>query len=38
MISYFKLWRLLEKRGYYWQTYCLQYGISGKEADERGAE
>ena len=18
---------LLEKRGYYWQTYCLQYGI-----------
>ena len=23
---------LLEKRGYYWQTYCLQYGISGEEA------
>jgi ATP-binding cassette subfamily B protein len=23
---------LLEKRGYYWQTYCLQYGISMKEA------
>ncbi len=23
---------LLEKHGYYWQTYCLQYGISMKEA------
>ncbi|MBR3016398.1 MAG: ABC transporter ATP-binding protein [Clostridia bacterium] len=23
---------LLEKRGYYWQTYCLQYSISMKEA------
>lgn len=23
---------LLEKRGYYWQTYCLQYGIPTKEA------
>ena len=23
---------LLEKRGYYWNTYCLQYGISAKEA------
>ena len=23
---------LLEKRGYYWQTYCLQYGISMEEA------
>ena len=23
---------LLEKRGYYWQTYCLQYGIPMKEA------
>ncbi len=23
---------LLEKKGYYWQTYCLQYGISMKEA------
>ena len=23
---------LLEKKGYYWETYCLQYGISGKEA------
>ena len=23
---------LLEKKGYYWQTYCLQYGISTKEA------
>ena len=22
---------LLEKRGYYWQTYCLQYGIPMKE-------
>ena len=22
---------LLEKRGYYWQTYCLQYGISMRE-------
>ena len=23
---------LLELRGYYWQTYCLQYGLSEKEA------
>ena len=23
---------LLEKRGYYWQTYCLQYGIDMREA------
>ncbi len=23
---------LLEKRGYYWQTYCLQFGIPMKEA------
>jgi ATP-binding cassette subfamily B protein len=23
---------LLEKRGYYWQTYCLQYGIPMEEA------
>ncbi len=23
---------LLEKKGYYWQTYCLQYGIPMKEA------
>ena len=23
---------LLEKRGYYWQTYCLQYGLEMKEA------
>ena len=23
---------LLEKRGYYWQTYCLQYGLDMKEA------
>ena len=23
---------LLEKRGYYWQTYCLQYGIPFEEA------
>ena len=23
---------LLERRGYYWQTYCLQYGIPMKEA------
>nr|AHF24630.1 ABC transporter ATP-binding protein [uncultured bacterium Contig27] len=23
---------LLEKRGYYWQTYCLQYGLPMKEA------
>ena len=23
---------LLEKRGYYWQTYCLQYGIQAQEA------
>ncbi len=23
---------LLEKRGYYWQTYCLQYGIPAEEA------
>ena len=23
---------LLKKRGYYWQTYCLQYGIPMKEA------
>ena len=23
---------LLEQRGYYWQTYCLQYGLSEKEA------
>ena len=23
---------LLEQRGYYWQTYCLQYGIPMKEA------
>jgi ATP-binding cassette subfamily B protein len=23
---------LLEKLGYYWQTYCLQYGIPMKEA------
>ncbi len=23
---------LLERRGYYWQTYCLQYGLSGEEA------
>ena len=23
---------LLEKRGYYWQTYCLQYGIPMQEA------
>ncbi len=23
---------LLEKRGYYWQTYCLQYGLPTKEA------
>ncbi len=23
---------LLQKRGYYWQTYCLQYGIPMKEA------
>jgi ATP-binding cassette subfamily B protein len=22
---------LLEKRGYYWQTYCLQYGLSAEE-------
>ncbi len=24
--------QLLEQRGYYWQTYCLQYGISMQEA------
>ena len=24
--------QLLERRGYYWQTYCLQYGISMQEA------
>ena len=29
---------LLEKRGYYWQTYCLQYGMPAKEAGEHGAE
>ncbi len=23
---------LLEKRGYYWQTYCLQYGVQAQEA------
>jgi len=23
---------LLERRGYYWQTYCLQYGIPMEEA------
>jgi len=23
---------LLQKRGYYWQTYCLQYGVPMKEA------
>ena len=23
---------LLQKKGYYWQTYCLQYGIPQKEA------
>ncbi len=23
---------LLEKRGYYWQTWCQQYGVSGEEA------
>ena len=23
---------LMAQQGYYWQTYCLQYGISGKEA------
>ena len=22
---------LLEKHGYYWQTYCLQYGLEMKE-------
>ena len=25
-------WQLLQKHGYYWQTYCLQYGIPMKEA------
>ena len=31
---------LLEKRGYYWQTYCLQYGIpmDGSAAEETGEE
>ena len=31
---------LLEKRGYYWQTYCLQYGIpmDGSAAGETGEE
>ena len=28
---------LLEKRGYYWQTYCLQYGIPMEEV-QHGAE
>ncbi|MBR3015996.1 MAG: ABC transporter ATP-binding protein [Clostridia bacterium] len=23
---------LLERRGYYWQTYCQQYGLTGEEA------
>ena len=23
---------LMAQQGYYWQTYCLQYGIPGKEA------
>ena len=29
---------LLALKGYYWQTYCLQYGIPTEEASERGAE
>ena len=29
---------LLKQRGYYWQTYCLQYGVQGEEAAEDGAE
>ena len=24
---------LLEQRGYYWQTYCLQYGIPDGSAE-----
>ena len=37
--------QLLENRGYYWQTYCLQYGLSMQEreasdqgGDDHGAE
>jgi len=31
---------LLEKRGYYWQTYCLQYGLPMSDGEEAryGAE
>ena len=29
---------LLARHGYYWQTYCLQYGIPMKEAAENGAQ
>ena len=29
---------LLEKRGYYWQTYCLQYGIPMDGADSPAGE
>ena len=27
---------LLAKKGYYWQTYCLQYGLSMEEAEQHG--
>ena len=29
---------LLEKRGYYWQTYCLQYGIPMQEVRGNGTQ
>ena len=29
---------LLAQHGYYWQTYCLQYGMPMKEAMQHGAE
>ena len=29
---------LLAQHGYYWQTYCLQYGMPMKEAVQHGAE
>ena len=27
---------LLAKKGYFWQTYCLQYGLSMEEAEQHG--
>ncbi len=27
---------LLAKKGYYWQTYCLQYGLNMEEAEQHG--